>query len=109
MIQGQQIIGFDYSAKGDETFYSYNPVEQRKTSYQFHKATTGEINLAVDKAAAAFQVYRKMSGAEKAVFLTVIAEELSNTGDELIKVCCRRNGFASLSGLKEKGYERLTR
>lgn len=93
MIQGQQIIGFDYSAKGDETFYSYNPAEQRKTSYQFYKATTEEINLAVDKAAAAFQVYRKMSGAEKAVFLTVIAEELSNTGDELIKVCCEETGL----------------
>lgn len=93
MIQGQQIIGFDYSGRGDETFYSYNPVEQRKTSYHFYKATPEEINLAVDKAAAAFQVYRKKSGVEKANFLTVLAEELLNTGDELVRVCCDETGL----------------
>ncbi|WP_127124578.1 aldehyde dehydrogenase (NADP(+)) [Pseudoflavitalea rhizosphaerae] len=93
MIQGRQIIGFDYSADGDETFYSYNPAEQHNTNYLFHKATTGEINLAVDKAAAAFQIYRKKTGAEKAVFLTMLADELSNTGDELIKVCCEETGL----------------
>ncbi|QEC45202.1 aldehyde dehydrogenase (NADP(+)) [Pseudobacter ginsenosidimutans] len=93
MIAGQQIIGFDYSAEGSETFYSYNPAEQHNTNYLFHKATTGEINLAVQKAAAAFQVYRKNSGAEKAHFLNVLAEDLLYTGDELIKVCNEETGL----------------
>ncbi|MGN6416303.1 MAG: aldehyde dehydrogenase (NADP(+)) [Pseudobacter sp.] len=93
MIKGEQIIGFGYSARGKETFYSFDPAEQRNTEYLFHKATPEEINLAADRAAAAFQVYRKMDGAEKAVFLSALAEAIANSGEELIKVCCRETGL----------------
>ncbi len=90
-----QIIGFDYSgaASGNETFFSYNPVKQINNEYLFYKATREEVNLAVVKATAAFKIYRKKSGAEKANFLTTIAEELLNTGDELVTVCCNETGL----------------
>lgn len=96
MIQALQIIGFEYSGTGDEIFYSYNPVKQQNNEYHFFKATTDEINLAVAKASAAFQVFRKKSGVEKANFLTAIAEQLLNTGDELITVCCSETGLPSV-------------
>lgn len=89
----QQIIGFDYSGAGKETFYSYNPVKQINNEYQFFKATSDEVIHAVEKAAAAFQVYRKKSGAEKAIFLATIAEELLNAGEELVTVCCDETGL----------------
>ena len=95
MKQELQIIGFDYSGAGDETFYSYNPAKQSNNEYSFQKATPDEVNRAVEKASAAFQVYRKKSGTEKANFLTAIAEELLNTGDELITVCCDETGLPS--------------
>ncbi len=88
-----QIIGYNYSGAGDETFYSYNPVKQSNNEFHFYKATPDEINHAVAKAAAAFQLYRKKSGAEKANFLTAIAEELLNTGDELVTVCRDETGL----------------
>jgi acyl-CoA reductase-like NAD-dependent aldehyde dehydrogenase len=87
------IIGFDYSGLGEETFYSYNPVTVSNNAYLFYKVTDDEINQAVEKASSAFQIYRKKSGAEKADFLTSIAEELLNTGDELVTVCCNETGL----------------
>lgn len=93
MKQEQQIIGFDNSGAGDETFYSYNPVKQSNNEYQFYKATPGEVNHAVVKAAAAFQIYRKKSGVEKANFLAAIAEAILNTGEELVTVCSNETGL----------------
>lgn len=93
MINGHHIIGYQRSAKGKETFHSFNPVQHRNTEYLFHKATPEEIDLAVHKAAAAFQVYRKKEGAEKAAFLSDLAAAIADSGDELIKVCCEETGL----------------
>ena len=88
-----QIIGFENSGSGDEIFYSYNPVKQANNEYSFYKATPDEVNHAVVKAAAAFTAYRKKTGAEKANFLTAIAEDLLKTGDELVTVCANETGL----------------
>lgn len=89
----QHIIGFDHSGAGDITFHSYNPAKESNNDHLFYKATPAEINQAVEKAAAAFQVYRKKSGAEKAIFLISIAEEILNTGDELVTICCNETAL----------------
>lgn len=93
MKQELQIIGFENAGSEGESFYSYNPVKQRNNEFRFYRATPGEINLAAEKAASAFQVYRKKSGSEKARFLTAIAEGLLNAGDELVTVCCDETGL----------------
>jgi len=87
------IIGFDHSGSGNETFYSYNPAKQSNNDYLFYSATPDEINQAVEKAATAFQLYRKKSGIEKAFFLETIAEEIINAGDELIRVSSEETGL----------------
>ena len=87
MIEGKQIIGFELSSDGDESFQSVNPALGTKLDYRFYKATAGEVNKAVEKAASAFQVYRKKSGKEKAIFLESIANEILALGDELINIC----------------------
>jgi 2,5-dioxopentanoate dehydrogenase len=88
-----QIIGFDETGPGDEIFYSYDPAKQTNNEYRFYKATRNQVNLAVEKAAAAFQVYRKKTGVEKAAFLSAIARELLNTGDKLITICSNETGL----------------
>ena len=90
-----QIIGFNFFGSGNETFYSSNPAKISNNEYLFYKATPDEVNHAVEKATAAFQVYRKKSGTEKAFFLESIAEELMNTGDELVTVCSNETGLPS--------------
>jgi 2,5-dioxopentanoate dehydrogenase len=87
------IIGFEHAGSGNETFYSYNPVKECNNEYVFYKATADEINQAVEKAAAAFQLYRKKSGTEKAFFLETIAEEIINAGNELITVSNEETGL----------------
>lgn len=93
MTTEHHIIGFENSATGTEMFHSYNPSTQRNNEYAFPKVTTEEVNAAVERSAAAFQLYRKKSGIEKADFLNAIAEELLNAGDELINVCCDESGL----------------
>ncbi len=93
MKQERQIIGFEHSGKGDEIFYSYDPVKQTNNEYSFYKATPDEVSHAVVKAAAAFRVYRKKTGVEKAKFLATIAEELLNSANELVTVCRNETGL----------------
>jgi 2,5-dioxopentanoate dehydrogenase len=109
MKQEQQIIGFENLGAGNETFYSYNPEKQSNNEFSFSKATPDEVNMAVAKAAAAFQLYRKKTGLEKANFLTAIAEALLNTGEELVKVCCAETGLpaARIEGEKMRTVNQL--
>jgi len=92
MIKGQHIIGFEQSADGTTTLPSVNPATG-ETLGEFPKATPAEVDKAVAKAAAAFQVYRKKSGADKATFLEAIATEIEATGDELVTICCAETGL----------------
>ncbi len=102
-IEGKQIIGFDLVAAGKETFQSANPALGIKLEYKFIKATEQEVNTACEKAAAAFQVYRKKSGIEKAVFLETIAEEIKALGDQLIEVCCTETALPKARIEGERG------
>ena len=104
-----QIIGYSRSGEGKEVFYSYNPARQCNNDYFFHKVITHEINDAVEKAHAAFRVYKKKSGAEKAFFLKTIAEEIMNAGDELITVCCSETALlpARIEGERSRTVNQL--
>src|SRR5471032_3132971 len=86
MIEGKQIIGYGQSAEGSETFKSVNPATNEVVGV-FYKATPAEVEKTVSLAAAAFQVYRKKSGAEKAAFLEAAASAIEALGDELVTIC----------------------
>lgn len=103
MTENKQIIGYDFSGAGAETFFSYNPAMAGTNEYFFHKATIDEVNLAANKAAQAFQQYYRKSGAEKALFLETIAEEIVNAGDELITICCSETGLPKARIENERG------
>jgi len=109
MIDGKQIIGFTAVASGKDSFQSVNPATNTKLNYRFHKATPAEADRAVEKAAEAFQVYRKKSGLEKATFLECIANEIKALGDELITVCCAETALpkARIEGERERTMNQL--
>lgn len=92
MSLGKQFIGFEQSGEGTETLNSINPATG-ETLAQFSKATPAEVDRAVAKAAAAFQVYRKKSGKEKAAFLDAAADEIVALGEELVNICCAESGL----------------
>ena len=108
MVQ-QQIIGFKNTAAGEKIFHSYNPSTKANNDYSFHKATPEEIDLAATIAANSFQVYRKKSGTEKAVFLEEIAKEIMNIGELLITVASAETALpaARLEGERARTVNQL--
>ncbi len=92
-IQGKQFIGFDEHAEGTETFRSTNAATGQQLNYIFHKASPAEVERTCEKAGNAFQVYRKKSGIDKAVFLETIAKEIEALGDQLIDMCCQETAL----------------
>ncbi|EHQ24359.1 aldehyde dehydrogenase (NADP(+)) [Mucilaginibacter paludis] len=92
MISGEHIIGFVASAEGGDIMTSINPANGEKIA-EFIVATPAEVDRALEKAAAAFQVYRKKSGIEKAEYLEAIADEIMDLGDELITICCAESSL----------------
>lgn len=92
-LLGKQLIGSGVSAEGTDTFQALNPTTGEKLPTKFHKATVAELELAAEKAQAAFQVYRKKSGIEKAVFLEKIAEEIEGIGDALVEMATSETGL----------------
>jgi alpha-ketoglutaric semialdehyde dehydrogenase len=92
MTHGKQLIGFEQSAEGTTFIQSINPETGEKIA-EFPIAAPAEVDKAVAKAAAAFQIYRKKSGAEKAAFLEAIANEIVAIGDELITICCAESAL----------------
>ena len=102
MISREHIIGFQTSAEGSERMTSINPATGGPVvEYTF--ATVREVNQAVEKAAAAFQSYRKSSGIKKAEFLEAIGNEIMAIGDELITVCCAESGLPKVRIEGERG------
>ena len=67
-------------------FTAVNPATGEALPAIFSEATADEIDSAVNKAEKAFLIYRLKSGAERAVFLERIGEEIMALGDELINL-----------------------
>jgi NADP-dependent aldehyde dehydrogenase len=86
--EGKQLIGFEEYQQGTEKFHAINAATGDHLGVSFSKATEDEVNIACQKAAQAFQVYRKKSGTEKADFLEAIASEILKLGNDLINICC---------------------
>ena len=86
-ITGEHIIASTFTTSNGKAFQATNPVTGETLPTEFHEASEAEINQAAEQAEAAFLIYRKKSGAEKAQFLDQIGEEIMNLSDELIERC----------------------
>lgn len=84
-LNGQQFIGSMATADSSELFQGINPATGEPLSGDFHEATEAEVARACELAAEAFQTYRQCSGADKALFLERIADEIEALGDELLQ------------------------
>ena len=102
-LQGKQIIGLSYSGEGSRVFQSLNPSTGEKLPTQFHAATPSELEMAAQKAQAAFLKYRQMSGKEKAGFLEAIADEIEALGDDLINMTTAETGLPAARIMGERG------
>ncbi len=102
-LKGLNFIGATPSGKGRQTFQAANPATGAYLLPDFVEATPEEVDAAVQKAAAAFAEYRLKSGAEKALFLDAIAEEILALGPDLIGRCCAETGLPEARITGERG------
>ncbi len=87
IITGEHILASTFTKSNGNAFQATNPATGETLPTDFHEASAAEIDQAVTQAEAAFLIYRKKSGVEKAQFLDRIGEEIMNLGDALIERC----------------------
>lgn len=98
-----QIIGYQFSEKGDRTFRAYDPVRQEAIPETYTEATTDEVNAAVMLAATAFKRYGSLPGRKRAEFLHAIAAAIEALGDELTAAAGRETGLPAGRLTGERG------
>lgn len=69
----------------------------------YQDATTTQIDEAMQRAYAAFLVYRHKSGKQKAAFIRAIADEIEALGEAMIKVAMRETHLLAARLLNERG------
>ena len=104
-LHGTQLIGFEFSKEGEGFFQATNPATGEKLPTHFYRASDEELDRAAQKAQLAFQVYRKKSGLEKALFLEAIAQEIESIGDDLIQIATSETGLPAARIQGERGLE----
>lgn len=102
-VLGKNLIGFTESSEGTVGIQAINPASGEPIGPLFFKATASELDLAIHKANSAFAIYRKKSGAEKALFLETIASEIEGLGDSLIDRYIAESGLPAGRAQGERG------
>src|SRR6185295_15698683 len=82
---GKNMIGGELSAAGTQKFRALNPATGALLDGDFFEATPAELDKALDLAAKAFPVYRKVAHDQIAAFLERIGAEILALGAALIE------------------------
>jgi len=85
-VDGEWTVG-----ASEETFESANPATGERLG-EFHRATPGDVERAVDAAQAAFEEWRSMSYIDRAEVLWEVYHELRDRTDELGEIVTRECG-----------------
>lgn len=93
MITGKNYIGEELSNNGNIKFRTFNPKENKETSPTFYEASKEEVNLAVEKASQAFEIYKNKTDGEIAEFLEAIASALEANAEALKAVYREESGL----------------
>ncbi len=102
MLTGKNYIGNQLSAKGTNTYKTFNPTLNCENDTVFTEATSKEINEAIRLAAKAFKTYKKISGKDKAAFLNTIADQILDLGETLLNTYCTESGLSKNRAISER-------
>jgi alpha-ketoglutaric semialdehyde dehydrogenase len=92
-ITGAAIIGGEDVLGADARLTAYNPTTGETFEPAFHVAGEGDVGRACDLAWATLDSYRQRSLGQRADFLSAIAEEIMELGDELIQRASAETGL----------------
>lgn len=92
-----------------QTFFAINPANNEKLEGEYNNASIADIDIAVNNAQIAFDLYRKKDKNSIAEFLDQIAEEILNLGASLITRCHLETGLpiARLEGERGRTTSQL--
>lgn len=90
---GQQFIGGARCAAGATVMHSVDARTGERLPYQFHEATTGEVDAAARTAAAAYAEFRALSPERRARFLDAAADGIDALGDDFVELVCRETAL----------------
>lgn len=109
MFNGYNYIGFTPAAQGEKKLKVFSTAKQEYLPEEFSVATDSEVQAATAKAAAAFEVYKKISPDQRAEFLDTIVLEIANIGDILIQRAMLETGLteARLTGERARTMNQL--
>ncbi|MBV8878858.1 MAG: aldehyde dehydrogenase family protein, partial [Planctomycetaceae bacterium] len=108
-LHGKNMIGGELSAAGAQKFRALNPATGGLLDGDFVEATPAELDRALDLAARAFPVYRKIAPDQIAAFLERIGAEIVNLGSLLIERTSAETGLpaARLEGERARTVGQL--
>ena len=90
---GTSIIGFQRGALNGGSLHGVNPATGEELSPSYHAASPTEVDQAAQLAHEAFVSFSQTSGADRALFLRQIADNLEALGDTLISRATQETGL----------------
>lgn len=92
-LTGENFIGYSRGAAGSTSFQAFAPALNSYIPGDFTQATTVEFEQAMSLSATAFEVYRDISPARRALFLETIADEIMALDELLLERCSAESGL----------------
>ncbi|MEP6646365.1 MAG: aldehyde dehydrogenase (NADP(+)) [Saprospiraceae bacterium] len=98
----KNIIGYELSALSSKQINAFDPALMMPLPEAFSPVTTEEIDMALEKATAAWRIYRNIDAAQKSSFLSAIADGIEDLGDILVKRIMQETAYPEARVLVER-------
>ena len=102
MLLGHNFIGFEKKSSGEKKLHAFSTVLKNNLPGEFSVATEQEINEAISKATAAFEIYKRTSFEQRADFLDTVADEIMKL-EELVERTHLESGLPEARITGERG------
>ena len=92
-LTGKSSIGFQSSSQSESTIFGVNPATGETLQPGYAAVSEKELNLAVQLAEDAFEIFGKSSGIERAALLRKIADNIELISDQLAALAPQETGL----------------
>ncbi len=96
------IIGFELSAQSGKLIYAFDPYQMKYLPEGFSVASSEEVDMTMKKADEAWRIYRKIDSAQKALFLSAIADGIEKLDDVLVQRIMLETAYTEARVLTER-------
>jgi 2,5-dioxopentanoate dehydrogenase len=102
-LTGQSIIGYHRGGKAGGVLNGSDPATHKKLSPDFYSASETEVEEALRLAFESFARYSALTGKERGAFLSRVAENLEQLGEQLVERAVLESGLPATRIRNERG------